>query len=701
MTPDSVTPAPEAATALPRELRDFLIQLSIGIHRYGMYPEEHPSLAPTVENVLSLLSSLLLVQSTLSVGVARNQLVIEGVTTDTKNPVFTDLASRLHRHHVGAVSFFRGVDHPELHEFFRTLAVDPSRGGQPVGLDPRFREEVWPHIHVYPLSYERLKLLGDQSGDGDETEESREARTRAARLWLGLARAALARGDDAASGPDAEREALADSDPTALARAITTHGRDSAYDQVIVGYMLQIADEIKSGATKESAVLQQRVSQLVSSLERGTLSRLLDMSGDAAQRRQFLLSAAAGMNVDAVVDLVQAAAETQRQTISHSLLRMLQKLAQHAEGGHGNRQTTAEASVREQVSSLIRDWSLKDPNPDAYRTALQRMATSAPVFSVSPDAQHLPEPRRLLEMALEVDVMGDAVGRALDALVAAGDLRWVFDRLKGASAPTVVAAIQQRYATSAQIEQVLAVEPLDVTLLDELIEHVGLQAAEPMLDSLIASESRASRRILIDRLIALGPDVGPYIVQRLADERWFVTRNMLALLGELSALPTGFDASAYMHHDDARVRREALRILLRDPAVHDRAVCVALADADDHVVRLGLTAAARSCPDAAIPLLVTRATTGANVDQRVTATRVLAGSGHPAALDTLLALSAPRRGWFGIRRRRAKSREYLAALAGLTRFAADPRARKVLSAAANSRDPEIVQTALGTLDGDT
>ena len=598
---------------------------------------------------------------------------------------------------MGAISFTRGVDQTELREFFRTIAVDPSRGGEAVGLNPRFREEVWPHIRVYPLSYDRLKLLGDQSEQADETDEGRDARTRAARLWLGLARAALARGDDTTGGlAEAEGDPVAESDPPALAQAIMTHGRDSAYDQVIVGYMLQIAEEIKSGATKESAVLQQRVSQLVSSLERGTLSRLLEMSGDAAQRRQFLLSAATGMTVDAVVDLVQAAADTQHQTISHSLLRMLQKLAHHAEAGQGNRQASAEISVREQVSGLIRGWSLQDPNPDAYRMALQRMSVATPMFSVAPEAQYLPEPRRLLAMALELDVMGDAVTRALDTLVAGGDLGWVFEQLKGADAPSVGAAIRQRYATSGQITQVLAVEPVDAALLDELVGHVGLEAAEPMLDALIVSESRTSRRILIDRLLALGPDIAPFTIQRLEDERWFVTRNMLTLLGELPALPAGFNVGVWMQHADARVRREALKILMRDPAVHDRAVCLALTDADDQLVRLGLTAAAQSCPEAAIPLLLSRATSAADLGQRVAATRALAGSRRPAALDALLALSASRRRWFG-RRRPPKTPEYLAALAGLSRFADDPRVRKILAIASQSRDPEIVQAARGTL----
>ena len=38
--------------ALPRELSDFLIALSIALHKHAMYPEGHPTLAPSADAVL-------------------------------------------------------------------------------------------------------------------------------------------------------------------------------------------------------------------------------------------------------------------------------------------------------------------------------------------------------------------------------------------------------------------------------------------------------------------------------------------------------------------------------------------------------------------------------------------------------------------------------------------------------------------------
>src|SRR5437879_13526015 len=99
-------PASERAT-LSRDLADFLIELSIALHKHAMYPEGHPSLAPAAAGVTRRAELLLEDRSTLSLGVARQQLVIEGVATDAKNPVLSELAGRLHRHHLGAVTLDR------------------------------------------------------------------------------------------------------------------------------------------------------------------------------------------------------------------------------------------------------------------------------------------------------------------------------------------------------------------------------------------------------------------------------------------------------------------------------------------------------------------------------------------------------------------------------------------------------------------
>src|SRR5438046_5750532 len=181
-------PAPggERAT-LSRDLADFLIELSIALHKHAMYPEGHPSLAPAAAGLTRRAALLLEDRATVSLGVARNQLVIEGVATDPKHPVLRELAGRLHRHHLGAITFRRGVEEGEVADALRTLAIEAERTGQPLGLGDRARLTAWPHVQLHALTYERLELT-DEAGPAPEDGDAR-----AAPLWGGLARAGRAR----------------------------------------------------------------------------------------------------------------------------------------------------------------------------------------------------------------------------------------------------------------------------------------------------------------------------------------------------------------------------------------------------------------------------------------------------------------------------------------------------------------------------
>ena len=292
----SRSPRPERA-ALSRDLADFLVELSIALHKHAMYPPDHPSLVPAATAVVDRAEHLLANRSTLALGVARNQLVIEGVATDPKHPVLRELADRLHRHHLGAVTFSKGVAVDEVRDALRTLAAEADRTGRPLGLGPLEALRRWPHVRLYPLTYERLELV-DEGPAPDPATGS--ARTRAAQLWVGLARVALA-----TEGAD---EAPASTEPAVIAKAIDERApqASAAYDQAIVGYMLQIAEELKAAGSTEAVALRRRMSQLVRGLKPQTLRRLVEMGGDFAQRHKFIADAADGMALDAVLEIVQA-----------------------------------------------------------------------------------------------------------------------------------------------------------------------------------------------------------------------------------------------------------------------------------------------------------------------------------------------------------------------------------------------------------
>ncbi|HET7790139.1 MAG TPA: hypothetical protein VFK78_05010 [Gemmatimonadales bacterium] len=677
--------APERAT-LSRELGEFLIELSIALHKHAMYPSGHPSLAPAAAGVVRRARQLMEERPSISLGVARNQLIIEGVATDPKHPVLAELAGRLHRHHLGAVTISRGVEPPEVEDMLRTLAVEADRTGSPLGLGPADALQAWPHIRLHPLTYERLELLEERSETPSAGSGDMGGGSRSAQLWIGLARAALA-GQSLVEGD------LPSTRPAVIAKAIDEHQAQGgeAYDQVIVGYLLQIAEELKAAGGAEAVELKRRTSRLIHEMHPETLKRLVEMGGDFAQRQKFVLDASHGMAVDAVLEIVRAAADTSHQTISHSMFRLLSKLAAHADRGSVVARPRAESELREQVQQLLAGWELDDPNPGAYGEALQRMAKAAPVFAVAAEQTHAAEDTRLVEMSLEVEMVGPLVWRAVDRLVAERKLGALFDVLEKGNGNATTQAIWERVATPEALHGLLEVEPIAFETVDRLVSRLGQAAATPMFDALAASESRATRRSLLERLARLGDAVGPLAVERLGDERWYVQRNMLGLLDELPHLPAGFSAVPFANHPDARVRWQAFKIQLKLPAEREAALRVALKDPDPRTLQTALVAALQGCPPVLLPAVAQIAVKrDLASDLRVLAVRVLARTASPTALDVFLTLTDGGKTWLGRPKLPPRSPELLAALQALaTAWGSDRRSTAVLARAAVSPDAEV------------
>ncbi len=663
------------SATLTRELSDFLVLLSISLNKHSFYPSGHPQLKGASADLLESLRAILAMRPTLALGVARQQLVIEGVATDCTHPLLADLADRLHRHQIGAVQFDSGVGEADVRSFLAALSEDPDRSDRPLGLSKNPSGGM-SHIKLHPVNFSRLTLLdGGQDGNASGSAIGAD-------LWIGLARAAL----DNELPESGDDRAL---DPVTLASAINGHEREVAYDQVVVGYLLQISDELRCGQTPESAALRQRVSRLISSLRPETLSRLLEMGGNTVQRRRFMLDASQGVAVDAVVELVEAAAVASGQTISHSMARLLHKLAAQASGA-SEPASPADGALREQVRQLVRGWSLPDPNPDEYRKMLDRMARASPEVAASPDAG-LSEAERIVAMSLELDLIEEPTLRALLDLASQGQIQRVVELLD--SSPPGSATAKRLWAelsSGTQLAALLASEPLDATVLERLVEMCGAACAGPLLDALASAQSRGTRRLILNHLISIGMPAAAAAVDRLPDAPWFVRRNILTLVRRVGAIPPGWSPAEHAQHPDVRVRREAMRLMVEHSAWRERAIVLGFHDADDGVQRIALSAAAASCPRPAVAPMIRRLLDGTmNDEQAPLAIRALAASGTREGFELALN-SALERTFFGRRRLTPVTADLLAAISSLAlHWPNEPLVATVLTLAKAHNDPRV------------
>jgi hypothetical protein len=690
---------------LSRELGDFLVEFSIAMHKHAIYPPGHPLLEGAVDAVSRKLWGLLVERPALSIGVARKQLVIEGVATDPTHPLLQELANKLHRHHLGAVKCTRGVERTEIAEMLATLAMDAGRMERPLGLMMDELVGKWDHVRLYALTYDRLELLDD---DAAKKNENQMGAGRAAQLWVGLARAALAA--DTTSNDDSTPL-----EPSVVARAIEEHQREQAYDQVIVGYMLQIASELKAGggadgSTAESAALQNRISNMLGALRPETLSRLLEMGGDTFQRRRFVLDATQGMTAEAVVDLLKAAATAEKQTVSHSMIRVLSKMAKHAEGGAETQRAVADRSLREAVSRLVGQWSLDDPNPDAYRAVLEHASRSAvpngaQAPNASADAPGACEPERIVQMALELGVVGNTLWRSVDRMSQEGEVGRILELIDGASERATADAVLKRLYDDGALRRVLGMDRIDLSVVERFVRLTGVAAVPALLEAAERATDTKTRERLYELVTQTGAQAVSATAKRLAEVsqgggRATAQRELLVLLGKLMTpempLPLEVDLRRFLRHDDAHVRREAVRLLLRSPK-RDEALLAGLGDADGRIVYLALTAAHERCSREGLSVIRGRVERGElDAPLRALGIRAVATLRTPDTLRWLIDRVSARSALLRRRRLLPVGPETLAALTAICgSWRQDPDAAEVIALANRSKVPEVRNVVKG------
>jgi len=708
--------------SLSRELSDFLIELSIAMQKHGMYPPGHPLLVEAVDGVMRKIGLLLVDRQSMSIGIARRQLIIEGVGTDPEHPLLKELAGRLHKHNLGAIKFMQDVTREELGDALATIAVDAGRSGDPLGAKAEELSERWANVKLFPLNYERLELLYEGKDTEGEERVHKAGSTKAAQLWVGMARAAMMLDEDA----DLDAESI---NPLVVAEAIDKRKEEQAYDQVIVGYLLQIAEELKqSGGQPEAVELQKRISDLVKELSQESLKKLLQMGGDVNQRRQFLLNASQGMTVEAVLDLVNAATAQGTQTISHSMMRLFSKLSRFAEtDSDATRRENADTSMREQMGKLISEWKLDDPNPTAYGKVLQKMSRTGTVTTTNVYIDC--EPERLVQMGLELSVGGPRFDVALDAMLNSARFEQLLTLMDNAPNPDFADSVWAYLDSHDILWAALGEARIDMAVLDRIVRRKGMSAIEPILDVAERTKDARLREQLLDMLIKLGDEVGPFLVRRIDASRSDIRREYFLLLGKLPSVPVGFEGSKYLLHADALVRREAVRLLLKFVETREQAIVAGIGDSDDRAVFMALTAAQEGgCPPKGVDVVRQRIAKGDLDSSLMTlAIRILAaadsGAGpmlqgkgrtsqmlravavdtNPAAtaaagkktFDWLVSKVAARSRFRRKLQLAEKSPEMLASLGALAAYwGGDPDVQEIIQLVLKSNDPEL-KKALG------
>lgn len=659
---------------LPPEVSHFLVQFSIGLHKAGTYPVDHPALESAIQSVSLRLDRLLANRPSFQIGVGRDRLIIEGGTTDSSNAVLRSLSESLHRHQIGTIRFDRGVSPAELFALLLELSNDPRRS---VSLGARDAESLgqWPHIRIAPVALDELQLVSEGSG-GSALDG----------LWLSLAHATLQNDGDLD---------LADRPARDLAESIRKNARDESYDRVIADYMVRVGHELNRHGGSASSVAA-RLGSLIDEVGDDTLKLLLDLGSDMATRKQLVRDMSRVLPASSVVALTRAAADASKEAISHPLLRLFAKLAANAQSDSGPVSAAADTALRDVITQIVDNWELEDPNPTEYRDILRELSVNQRVIAIQEAEEPWTDAIRLIDIALETDAVGPSVWRAVNDLIRMSRLDDLLETLEQTRRSAAADQIRSHLGKPEQIGALLRSRQSRHAV-EQLLRWTDIDAVDALLDGLEATDSRTIRRKIIERLVRMGSAISGNVIERLDRGPWYVQRNMLYLLSEIDHLPEGFNPAIWLEHEDARVRREAVRVALRVPETRAAAIVAGVEETDTRILNLALSAALEECPEGIAPSLIARLDDPATDPAvRVPAIRVLAMTRTTAARNWLLNRVMTTSRWWRRPVLAPKSQETLIALSALRYWRSHRDVAFALALARDSEDVEVRFAATAT-----
>ncbi len=128
--------------------------------------------------------------------------------------------------------------------------------------------------------------------------------------------------------------------------------------------------------------------------------------------------------------------------------------------------------------------------------------------------------------------------------------------------------VQEALMRAGTSERILKLAPVLNRLSGDHVEALraffllfNKEVIPPMIDLLAEVNTMKARRVLCDILAELGHKDYAALVTRLNDDRWFLVRNLIYILGKMQDERTVDHLSQFVNHYELKVRKEVLHVL--------------------------------------------------------------------------------------------------------------------------------------------
>ena len=126
--------------------------------------------------------------------------------------------------------------------------------------------------------------------------------------------------------------------------------------------------------------------------------------------------------------------------------------------------------------------------------------------------------------------------------------------------------------------------PLEKERIYPVLKQLGVKVAYEIIQRLCLADGLLARKSLAAALLQIGPAAVPPLLTMLKDERWYVVRNMVAILGQIGCKDCASSLRPAIYHPDPRVRKEAVRSLLKIGGKDVETIIIGLLDDKDEAI---------------------------------------------------------------------------------------------------------------------
>ncbi len=605
------SPPQRAEREVPLDMRllsEAVIELNISRKNVGIYPPGHIQITNSIERAFKLLQQLFEIRAEMTLGVAKDTLLVGQDYFDRKNPVYRDFSLSLSQHEIAAVTFISGLEKDELVRFHRILTTKPEEIRASGGINKVMDEAGIPHIRVLAIDYGSFHVTEEQeifkapakTGGGEQSDSH---------LWQDFV-THLSAGTLAGHGQGVSLKDAEQIDPAELARLLNERKMDpnaaiESYDQIISNYVRGSAE--KKQLTREQSKTIAKMNALVKGLHPELRKQFLSVAfKNVAARTEATTDAEAvleGFTDDMVIEMLgQASAEGRE--ISPTLAGLVSRLSRAQtdapagqSDGKGNQPAKGFVGLSfnaEHMQKLFDREKYEEYVKDDYQEMLRRFAESPPSAGAPfPLEEHLQSVEdghldfqigRALLAFLEENIDEDDYREFAQKIVVimpqfldTGNFEMLWDILETLRRHSTEKPVKGIREIAGELRNFFftpdfiakALSAFDRWMREKgqaasgLIQALGPDTVPGLMDIYCNDESVGGRRVLFHLLCLFGEPAVREAHKRLRDPRSNTVRNLLMLIGRAGSAASIPQVKPLLKHRDPVVKLEALNTLLK------------------------------------------------------------------------------------------------------------------------------------------